>query len=238
MDWIFALNQMKKSRGFTTDDIVERSGISKGTLNKLLAGQTKDPQLNTVRQLVHSMGYTLDDLDKDTLPVTQPPHYSDLLPKYRAIVDSASIEAFSQQVLEEQAATSQPDILPDNVIVLRKSCQAASMGHGVYLGPEAFEEIRVKKNGLTGRATFAVPVEGDSMEPKYHDGDVLLIDSNADVDVGEIGLFTLDGNGYVKKRGFVDLISLNPDYDPIPLDDTIRCNGRVIGTLNPDWIIG
>lgn len=32
-------------------------------MNKIFAGQTKDPQLSTIKSIVHSMGYTLDDLD-------------------------------------------------------------------------------------------------------------------------------------------------------------------------------
>ncbi|MBS5782083.1 MAG: helix-turn-helix transcriptional regulator [Clostridium sp.] len=53
---------MKKDSGMTTEEISKLSGIPKGTLNKLFAGQTKDPQLNTMRAVVHSLGFTLDDL--------------------------------------------------------------------------------------------------------------------------------------------------------------------------------
>ena len=70
-----------------------------------------------------------------------------------------------------------------------------------------------------------------------HDGDTLLVESASDVRVGEIGVFTLDGQGYVKKRGYDKLISLNPEYEPIPLNESVRCNGRVIGTLDPAWIV-
>lgn len=62
MEWLERLNQMKKYKGMTTEEISELSGIPRGTLNKLFAGQTKDPQLNTMRAVVHSLGYTLDDL--------------------------------------------------------------------------------------------------------------------------------------------------------------------------------
>lgn len=63
MDWLSKLNQMKKESGKTTEEISVISGIPKGTLNKLFAGQTKDPQLGTVRAVVHCLGHTLDDLD-------------------------------------------------------------------------------------------------------------------------------------------------------------------------------
>ena len=190
------------------------------------------------------MGYTLDDLDDNakSLSVSQPPHYADLLDEYRAIVDVTSDQAYKTQTLAVKAALAamQEDAAtdtPDNVIPLRCSEQAFSAGHGVYLGPEAFDTINVMDNELTRRATFCGPVSGDSMEPKYHNGDILLVNADEEVEVGDIGIFTLDGHGYVKKRGYVDLVSLNSAYSPIPLDDSIRCNGKVIGILDPDWIV-
>ena len=75
------------------------------------------------------------------------------------------------------------------------------------------------------------------MEPRYHNGDILMVEAAHDIPVGEIGVFTLNGSGYVKQRGADTLVSLNPAYDPIPLDESVRCNGRVIGILNPAWIV-
>ena len=64
------LNQMKKQSGKTTEEISSISGVPRGTLNKIFAGQTKDPHLETVRAIVHCLGYTLDDLD-DEIQITK-----------------------------------------------------------------------------------------------------------------------------------------------------------------------
>jgi Predicted transcriptional regulator with an HTH domain len=61
--WVERLNQMKKEEGLTLEEISLKSGISKGTLNKIFAGQTRDPQLSNISAIVHALGYTLDDLD-------------------------------------------------------------------------------------------------------------------------------------------------------------------------------
>lgn len=63
--WLDRLAALKKSSGKTTKQISEESEVPVGTLNKLFAGQTKDPKLETVRAVVHSLGYTLDDLFSD-----------------------------------------------------------------------------------------------------------------------------------------------------------------------------
>lgn len=61
--WLDRLNNLKKQCGMTLEQISQASGVPRGTLNKLFAGQTKDPQLGTVTAVLHCMGYTLDDLD-------------------------------------------------------------------------------------------------------------------------------------------------------------------------------
>ena len=60
--WLEKLKTMKMESKKTTRQISEESGIPVGTLNKLFAGQTKDPKLDTLRSVVHSLGFTLDDL--------------------------------------------------------------------------------------------------------------------------------------------------------------------------------
>lgn len=61
--WLDTLNAMKKKSGKTSEQISEESGIPKGTLNKIFAGQTADPKYSTLSSLVHCLGYTVDDLD-------------------------------------------------------------------------------------------------------------------------------------------------------------------------------
>ena len=56
------------------------------------------------------------------------------------------------------------------------------------------------------------------------------------VNVGEIGIFIIDGNGYIKERDDDRLISINPRYDNIYFEEgqEIRYKGLVIGTLEED----
>lgn len=116
------------------------------------------------------------------------------------------------------------------------SSQSVAAGTGTYLDKDSFDNISVQKNDMTRIADFYVPVSGDSMEPRFHDADILII-AKAPVKRGEIGVFTLDGSGFVKVLGDKELISLNPDYDPIPMNDDIVCNGKVIGVLDSAWIV-
>ena len=108
-----------------------------------------------------------------------------------------------------------------------------SAGTGVFLDGVGTSEIMIPDNAKTGNADYALRISGNSMEPKYHNGDVLLVEETDQVEVGEAGIFILDGAGYFKIYGGDRLISLNPSYKDIPLRDfsEVLCCGRVIGKL-------
>lgn len=59
------LKRLKKQSKMTTAEIAEKSGIPEPTLEKLFAGKTKRPTLQTVTKLAHLFGCTLDDLQGD-----------------------------------------------------------------------------------------------------------------------------------------------------------------------------
>jgi len=71
------------------------------------------------------------------------------------------------------------------------------------------------------------------MEPKCHDGDIAIISKDFPV-AGQVGLFTYDGNGYIKMLGEGVLESLNHEYDDILITDDVIINGRVIGVITWD----
>ena len=83
-------------------------------------------------------------------------------------------------------------------------------------------------------ATFGVHVSGDSMEPRYHNEELIWIEQTEHLEDGEIGIFYLDVNAYVKKfqnnRKGTYLISLNKKYDPIPVTEhsSFKIFGRVL----------
>ena len=108
-----------------------------------------------------------------------------------------------------------------------------SAGAGVYLDDSGAETIRIPANDTTADADYALRISGDSMEPKYHNGDVILVQSVDSVEIGEPGIFLLDGSGFFKIYSGNQLISLNPQYHPILLKDfaDVQCKGRVIGRL-------
>ncbi|MBQ8698542.1 MAG: LexA family transcriptional regulator [Schwartzia sp.] len=242
------INEIRKEKNISIDDLCERSGVPKGTLSKITAGITTSPTLDTVKAIARALDCRLDDFD-DFPNKKNPPPFSDEAMKIAKQYDELDnyaretvaylVEREIGHVSEIRHALGKHDMEAAGELIyfpLSLSMQPVSAGKGAYLGPEEMEAIFVQQNSLTKQASFAVKVAGDSMEPLYSDGDILLVEGADDIRIGEIGVFTMDGDGYVKKRGEGELISLNPDYAPIPMNESIWCNGRVIGKLAPEWI--
>ena len=80
-------------------------------------------------------------------------------------------------------------------------------------------------------ADFAIPISGDSMEPEFSSGDIVLVESCPNVAQGKVGIFVLDGDVYIKEYDGDRLISYNEEYPPILLKkfETAVCPGRVLG---------
>ena len=80
-------------------------------------------------------------------------------------------------------------------------------------------------------ADFVIGVSGDSMEPTYYSGDKVAVIKTTRIEVGEIGVFMVDGNGYIKELGDGALISHNEAYPDVDLTDNTVCVGKVLGKV-------
>lgn len=237
---IFAdkLKAARSAAGLTQQDVAKRIKRPQQTIGAWEVGRSQ-PDINTLGELLKLYDISANDFFDykgsvdEKLVLTEYQH----IKKYRTL-DEHGKDIVETVLLKEYERCSNTPTEEEqiSVVPLHLSEQSAAAGSGTYLGPEAFRIIYVRKDSLAAQAAFAVPVSGDSMEPQFHDGDILLVDK-APAEVGEIGVFTLQGNGYVKQLGKGELISLNPQYAPIPMDDSIICNGKVIGKLNPGWIV-
>lgn len=72
------IRELKTRKGLTTKQLSELSSVPLGTLNKILSGTTKDPQLETLRAIANALGCRVEDFVDNPLPVevpTAPPDY-------------------------------------------------------------------------------------------------------------------------------------------------------------------
>lgn len=111
----------------------------------------------------------------------------------------------------------------------------ASAGNGEYLFDDLEQsEILLPDTLLNRKSDFIIDVKGSSMEPTYYNGDKLLVTKQNELTVGDIGIFIINGESFVKELGNGELISHNNNYQNISLNefDNIKTIGKVIGKLN------
>ena len=115
--------------------------------------------------------------------------------------------------------------------------QPASAGTGMFLDSDDYDIMEFPINSVPINASFGVRVSGHSMEPKYSDGDIVFVRRQPSLETGEIGVFILNGDAYIKKLSNVKkslrLVSLNPQFSPIFVgeNDSFRVVGKVIGSI-------
>lgn len=116
-------------------------------------------------------------------------------------------------------------------IILKCFRDAASAGVGEMLCSSNADYVEVIATPEAEKADFIVRVSGDSMEPTFYDGDLLLCEEVADLEEGDIGVFRHNGTGYVKEYSKAGLISHNPAYDRIPKSrlEGLEISGKVLG---------
>lgn len=231
------LKELRTQNGYTMKALCDKTGMPLRTYQNYEAG-IREPSLSAIVALAEVYNVTTDYLlgrapqtdpmkllvsQTDLSPEAQEEIYMSLPPEAQAIV--LQVMRMMRENRRLRRASKQPQ-----TIWIKQHQNKAAAGCGYDLSDkDEWYDIEVVDSPKANEADFAVEIEGDSMEPDYHNGDLALIKLDPDVPVGEVGLFVLEGKGYIKERGKKCLISINPDYDDIELDSSARCIGLVIG---------
>jgi phage repressor protein C with HTH and peptisase S24 domain/DNA-binding XRE family transcriptional regulator len=125
------------------------------------------------------------------------------------------------------------EIVPFRIISYHQKLASAGNGQVVF-DDGVTNRIEIPDIPKYKHVSYAIGVNGKSMEPLYHDGDILLIEPTCQVEIGEIGIFIVDGEAFVKKLGNGELISLNKGHKNITLTEYSNCMGRVVDRLKND----
>ena len=186
-----------------------------------------------------SIDYLLKGESKSSLTVDLTADEHELLQYFKKLSDKSKgiVLGRAEQLAElEDSIANEPEQVEEPTIQIKHSYYRVSAGTGFDL-PEGdnWEMIDIPDTPEARKADFAITIKGNSMEPVYFDGDIVLVKQQPAVELGEIGIFNIENNGYIKKFGGDRLISLNDAYDDIILseydEDCNHCLGKVIGRV-------
>ena len=234
-------NQIKtfrKSAGFTQDELAKRLNTTKQTISRYEKGDRKANQ-DMLFELCDIFGVSIDDFFPSQNESLQSPPTA---PQIQAIYDElkpprqTKVLNYAEKQLNEQKNEEETKIneVSEDIIQLYSYDyydHPASAGTGQYLNDVRVERIELP---VDVDADFVIPIKGDSMEPDYHDGDLVFIQTSVDLNNGVIGVFNYNGDAYIKQlvidKEQAYLHSLNPAYKDMPItpDTDFRIIGEVV----------
>ena len=230
--------------GLLQSDLANRLEVSKSAIGNWEADRSR-PDLAKVPELCRVLRMSLNEFygmeaAPDGLTAAERKRlaaYRSLSERDRKTLDSLLATLTSLSVTEE---TKDNVLHLDDVhrVYMNELCVSAGPGE-TLLSDSRGSYLYLHLPQLTYRRTDeAIRVNGDSMEPTYHNGDLLLVHHQEELNPGEIGVFVVDGTGYVKEYRPEGLHSHNPKYPLIRLGEgnDVRCVGRVIGRVEREQL--
>ena len=230
-------NQIKtfrKSAGFTQDELAKRLNTTKQTISRYEKGDRKANQ-DMLFELCDIFGVSIDDFFPSQNETLQSPTTSPIQTIYDQLHQprQAKVLTYAERQLKEQNDEETKENEVSEVIQPYSYDyydHPASAGTGQYLNDVRVERIELP---VDIDADFVIPIKGDSMEPEYHDGDLIFIQTSVDLNNGVIGVFNYNGDAYIKQlvidKEQAYLHSLNPAYKDMPI--TPETDFRIIGEV-------
>lgn len=225
--------------GMEQKALAEKVGVSANAISNWENGRTR-PDVNILPQICEALGITLYDLfnlEDPTIKYTAGEQLH--LDEYRRLSDGNrhAVNVMTRTLLKVQRAEKCRT-------VRQKIFFSKSLAAGVA-DPTEFEDegtpIFLYASHNVDRADCVFTVNGDSMEPQFHNGDMVLVQRTPDapdLEYGEVGAFIIGNETYIKVYEEDGLHSLNPAYKPIHFceEDKVYLIGRVVGRITEDEI--
>ncbi|HDE3940073.1 XRE family transcriptional regulator [Staphylococcus aureus] len=215
----------------TQDQLGEKLNTKKATISNYETGY-RTPKQDDLFEIAHILNISIDDL----FP-TRNNKKNDITSIYNKLTPprQENVLNYANEQLEEQNSRG------DNVVDINSYKQektpvnvngCVSAGVGERLHDETLFTEMVK--GPIPTHDLALKVNGDSMEPMFKDGEIIFVEKTHNIKNGQIGIFIIEEEAYVKKVFVEDdrltLVSLNKEYDDLHFyrNESVRLIGKVI----------
>ena len=228
------LKTKRLEKRLTLEQVGEIVGVGKSTVRKWENGMIE----NMGRDKIVALSKALDISPLDILGIDKPQESTT-----KQILDSV-FSKLEEPRQDKVVAYAKSELDDQNKVMEIADYQtekeypyyddAVSAGTGQYIGISQRETITLP---VEFDADYVVPVYGDSMEPQYHDGDYIFVESTVNVSDGEVGVFEYYGATYVKQlileddHAYLHSFNQNGDYEDMKVDadSDFRVLGRVVG---------
>lgn len=245
-------NRIKEARtnlGYTQEDLAKILGVTKGAVANYEV-ETSHPKEPILYKLFDALKVDANYLFQDEMGSNYPMRVSytemERIKKYRFISEHSpdGAKTIDTMLTREYSIAEQNRKQQERIHALELERQKISeklqsMRIYTYFGEIAcagpgfyFDEIPTETMEAPDMGgDFIIGVNGDSMEPDYHNGDKLYVKKTEYISHGDVGIFTIGNECFLKEYGEEGLISRNKDYGDIQGTEDVRLIGKVIGKV-------
>lgn len=231
------IKEYRKLKGFTQKELAQKIRMGDTTIANYEKG-FRSPKKDTMFALANAFDISIDDLFPPINSVSQ--DVKDTHSTLQQITETSSKLVPERQLVVLDIAEKQleeQNQLVEEKLYEYQVYEKLSAGTGSsYFNDGNYDTVYFDEDL---DHDFASWIYGDSMEPRFMNGEVALIkDTGFDYD-GAIYAVEWDGQTYIKKvkreKEGLRLISLNSKYkDKIaPYDEDPRIIGKIIGSFQP-----
>ncbi|HFG2362981.1 LexA family transcriptional regulator [Staphylococcus aureus] len=230
------LKQIMSERKISQSELSRRTGIGRNSISDYLNGKYEAKQ-DKVFELAKALNVNEAWLMGFDISKNRKIENNDITSIYSKLTPprQSNVLKYATNQLEEQNNDSD-NLVDFNSYIQEKSevdiygCASAGIGERLYNEPISKESVR----GYVPAHDIALKVNGDSMEPLFKNGQIIFIEKSHTIKDGQIGVFIINGDAYVKKVYVEDnrltLVSLNKKYKDLYFYDneSVRLVGKVI----------
>lgn len=239
------LKERREQLGLTQSEVASLLGITPGAVGNYENG-VSTPKADILFKVFDALKCDANYLFQDEMnersqeDAATPLEMEHLVKKYRDLDDHGkemvnfTLEKETDRIKKYGKLSDEPNkIVQFPKRLISYYFKNASAGTGQLIVDNLPDKgIEIPDKPAYKNVSYAIGVNGSSMEPDFHDGDILLVEATRKIEIGDIGIFQIDNECFVKKLGETSLISLNKDYKDIPLNETAITLGKVIDTLD------
>ncbi|EKZ0111225.1 helix-turn-helix transcriptional regulator [Enterococcus faecalis] len=238
------ISLLRKKFGLTQEDLANKLGFSKQTVSNWETG-LKTPRMGAIQKIADlfnvSKSFIIEGIDESKNSSIEKIYNQLESPRQQKVYD------FAENQLKEQKQEIKRENNPitsleqfrkkkeeEPIYGTTKWYGAVSAGTGEFLTDETCEEIKLPIEQIPDEADFCLSVNGDSMEPIFHDNDYVFVKRQLEIYSGNIGVVIVNGESFLKRiwfeNNFVRLESFNKKYKDIIIteNDEFRIVGKVV----------
>ena len=229
----------REKSGMGQKAFAAKVGVTANAASNWEQGRSR-PDVNLLPAICSALGISLYDLYGEKMPAhALSEREKRLIDGYRGLDagNRYAIDRAVETLTFVQKAGKRPNI---RKLLFFERSLAAGFGDPTEFEQEA-EPVYLYTSPEAERADYVFRVNGDSMEPDFHTGDLVLVRKNSDsapLHFGEVGAFIVGNETYIKIYQEDGLHSLNRDYEVLRFEEeqSVYLIGKVLGTISPEEV--